>query len=173
MNESIRNLGGRAALAAALCLVAVTGCAPTKKVEQPKVEKKPIETRKTIGKTTQNVLELSEALKQGGVPAEMSITGEGIDAYADAYRTTVGKGGSMAVDQRMSLYQAEHGELPKTHAEFMDLIIGKGKPDGLNLPMLPYYQEWAYDTEAKKLVVVEFPAKKEQRKQETTGASGL
>jgi hypothetical protein len=103
----------------------------------------------------------------------MSITGEGIDAYADAYRTTVGKGGSMAVDQRMALYQAEHGELPKTHAEFMDLIIGKGKPDGLNLPLLPYYQEWAYDAEAKKLVVVEFPAKKEQRKQETTGASGL
>lgn len=55
----------------------------------------------------------------------------------------------------------------------MDLIIGKGKPDGLSLPMLPYYQEWAYDTGAKKLVVVEFPAKKEQRKQETTGARTL
>lgn len=74
---------------------------PRRRSSSPR-SKKPIETRKTIGKTTQNVLELSEALKQGGVPAEMSITGEGIDAYADAYRTTVGKGGSMAVDQRMA-----------------------------------------------------------------------
>jgi len=39
--------------------------------------------------------------------------------------------------------------------------------------MLPYYQEYAYDEKAKKLVVVEFPAKKEQRQKETTGASGL
>jgi hypothetical protein len=39
--------------------------------------------------------------------------------------------------------------------------------------MLPYYQEWAYDPEAKAVVVVEFPALKEQRRQETTGAAGL
>ena len=55
----------------------------------------------------------------------------------------------------------------------MSQIIGPGKPDGLQLPMLPYYQEYAYDPVAKTIVVVEFPAKKEQRKKETTGASGL
>jgi hypothetical protein len=41
------------------------------------------------------------------------------------------------------------------------------------LPMLPYYQEWAYDTEGRRLVVVEFPEKKQQRERETTGAAGL
>jgi hypothetical protein len=55
----------------------------------------------------------------------------------------------------------------------MGRIIEKGKPDGIALPMLPYYQEYAYDPEAKGLVVIEFPAKKEQRQRETTGASGL
>ncbi|MCX7416621.1 MAG: hypothetical protein NTY25_09025, partial [Planctomycetia bacterium] len=59
------------------------------------------------------------------------------------------------------------------YEEFMSQIIGPGKPDGLQLPMLPYYQEYAYDPVAKTIVVVEFPAKKEQRKKETTGASGL
>jgi hypothetical protein len=38
---------------------------------------------------------------------------------------------------------------------------------------LPYYQEYAFDSETKKLVVIEFPAKKEQRLTETTGAVGL
>jgi hypothetical protein len=39
--------------------------------------------------------------------------------------------------------------------------------------MLPYYQEYAYDPAEKRLVVVEFPAKKAQRQAETTGAAGL
>jgi hypothetical protein len=44
----------------------------------------PVQTRQTLKKTTQNVLELSEAMKQGGVRAEMSITGQGLDVAADA-----------------------------------------------------------------------------------------
>ena len=43
---------------------------------------------------------------------------------------------------------------------FMDDIISPGKPDGLQLPMLPYYQEYAYDPTSHKLVVIEFPDKK-------------
>jgi hypothetical protein len=63
--------------------------------------------------------------------------------------------------------------MPATYEEFMSRIIAPGEPDGLALPMLPYYQEWAYDPETKAVVVVEFPAKKAQRQQETTGAAGL
>lgn len=54
----------------------------------------------------------------------------------------------------------------------MDKIIEAGKPDGIQLPMLPYYQEYAYDPEAYELVVIEFPAKKEQRQKETTAPQG-
>ena len=44
----------------------------------------------------------------------------------------------------------------------MDVIIKKGKPDGIQLPMLPFYQEYGYDPEAKELVVIEYPAKKKE-----------
>ena len=163
--------GVLAAVLLAAVILAAVGCDAGP--EKPATTSPPIETRKTIGKTTQNVLELSAALRDGGVPAEMEITGEGLEVYADAYRTSVGKMASIAVEKQMSLYEAEHGSRPATYGEFMEKIIGKGRPDGLQLPMLPYYQEYAFDPAKKALVVVEFPAKKEQRKRETTGASGL
>ena len=150
-------------------LAVTIGCAA--KEEPPK--KPPIQTRETLRKTTQNVLELDTALADGGVPASMEITGEGLEVYSDAYRTSVGRMGVMAVDQKMQLFEAEFGSKPKDYAEFMARIIGKDQPDGIQLPMLPYYQEWAYDPEKKTLVVIEFPAKKEQREKETTGAAGL
>jgi hypothetical protein len=133
----------------------------------------PIQTRQTLKKTTQNVLELSKAIEQGGVRAEMSIKSQGLEVAADAYRTSVGKLSIIAVDQKMNFFQAENDRKPKDYKEFMDRIIEPGKPDGIMLPMLPYYQEYAYDPEAKELVVIEFPAKKEQRQRETTGAAGL
>lgn len=148
----------------------VSGCGAPKK-EPPK--KPPMQTRETLRKTTQNVLELEQALADGGVPASTEITGEGLEVYSDAYRTSVGRMGVMAVDQKMQLHEAEFGSKPEDYAEFMEKIIGKGQPEGIQLPMLPYYQEWAYDPEKKTLVVIEFPEKKEQRQKETTGAAGL
>lgn len=133
----------------------------------------PVQTRQTIRKTTQNVMELAEAVKQGGVPAETAITSQGLEVAADAYRTINGKMAVMAVEKSMQLYQAEHDRKPRDYAEFMARIIQPGKPDGLQLPMLPYYQEYAYDPANHVVVVMEFPAKKEQRQKETTGPSGL
>jgi hypothetical protein len=133
----------------------------------------PVQTRQTLKKTTQNVLELSEALKQGGVRADLSIKSQGLEVAADAYRTSVGKLSIIAVEQKMNFFQAENDRKPKDYKEFMDRIIEPGKPDGIMLPMLPYYQEYAYEPDAKELVVIEFPAKKEQRQKETTGAAGL
>jgi hypothetical protein len=54
----------------------------------------------------------------------------------------------------------------------MATIIAPGTPDEVSLPMLPYYQEYAFDPESKKLVVVEFPAKKAERERQTSGSSG-
>lgn len=149
----------------------LAGCADAAKESAAKPA--PIETRKTVGQTTQNVLEWSEAMAAGGVPAEMSATGGGLEVYADAYRTSAGSIGMLAVEQKMKLHEAEHGSRPDTYAAFMEQIIGKGRPDGVQLPMLPYYQEYAFDPARKTVVVVEFPAKKEQRRKETTGAAGL
>lgn len=132
----------------------------------------PIEPRTTSGKTTQNVLELSRALADGGVLADTTATSGGLAAVTDAVRKTAGTIGTLAVDQKLRLYEAEHGRTPASYEDFMKLIIAPGTPDSISLPRLPFYQEWAYDPAAKAVVVVEFPARKEQRRQETTGAGG-
>ena len=119
-----------------------------------------VQTRKTIGKTTQNVLELKAATEAGGIPASMAVSSSAIGVAADAYRTSVGTMAVLAVEQRMQMHQAQFGELPKDYESFMVDIISPGKPDGLQLPMLPYYQEYAYDPTNHKLIVVEFPNKK-------------
>ena len=86
---------------------------------------------------------------------------------ADAYRTSVAKIAKMRVEMDMKQYEALNGEKPKTYAEFMELIIKKGKADGIQLPMLPYYQEYAYDSDKKELVVVEYPAKKKAMQEQS------
>ena len=138
-------------------VVTSTGCLkPTDSgTTNPKVQ-----TRKTIGKTTQNVLELKAATEAGGVPASMAVSSSAIGVAADAYRTSVGTMAVLAVEQRMQMHQAQFGKLPKNYESFMADIISPGKPDGLQLPMLPYYQEYAYDPTNHKLIVVEFPNKK-------------
>ena len=136
----------------------------------------PIRTRKTIGKTTFAVLDLAEAVAQGGVKVDDAGSSGGgglLGAAAQAYRHSVSTIGGLQVEQKLKLYQTEHGSLPATHEEFMARIIAPGTADEIRLPTLPYYQEYAFDPETRGLVVVEFPAKKEQRERETTGAAGL
>jgi hypothetical protein len=120
-----------------------------------------LQARDTLGKTTQEVRNLKPELAKGGQVTDGKIHSKDyISLQADAYRTTVGNIAKMAVKHSMDLYEAEHGEKPKTYEEFMELIIRKGKPDGLHLPMLPYYQEYGYDPDTRELVVIEYPAKK-------------
>jgi hypothetical protein len=149
-------------LASTALLVTVAGC------DEPTPPKKAtVKTREVLNKWTQNVIRLDEAQKKGGVLAATTISATNyLDVNAQAYRTQVAKLGGLAVEQAMQMYNAEHGEFPKDYDEFMSLIIKKGQPDGIQLPMLPYYQEYAYDEANRKLVAVEFPALKEQFQKE-------
>lgn len=132
----------------------VVGCED----EKPK---RAIESRETIRKYTQEVRNLKPELSKGGQVTDGKIHAKDyITLQADAYRTTVANIAKMSVQHSMDLYEASEGSKPKTYEEFMDVIIKKGKPDGLQLPMLPYYQEYGYDPDAKELVVIEYPEKK-------------
>jgi len=127
-----------------------------------------LKARATLGKKTQEVRNLKPELAQGGQVTDGKIhSTDYLSIQADAYRTEVGNIAKMAVKHSMDLYEAEHGEKPKTYEEFMELIIMKGKPDGLWLPMLPYYQEYGYDPDKKELVVIEYPAKKKAMEEQT------
>jgi hypothetical protein len=153
-------------------LLFAVGCEPPP-AEKPAAAKPPVETRKTVGKTTQKVLDLEEAKAKGGVVADITAERSGLEAVTGAYRSAVGQVSILAVEHKMQLDKAEHGSSPKTHAEFMKRIIQPGGPEGISLPMLPYYQEYAFDPERQGLVIVEFPELKAQRERETTGAAGL
>jgi hypothetical protein len=146
------------ALVLALPALALTfGCED----EKPKAAK--IQPRETLKKTTQDVRNLKPELAKGGQVTDGKIKeSDYLTVTADAYRTSVGNIAKMKVKMDMDQYEALNGEKIKSYDEFMELIIKKGKPDGIQLPMLPYYQEYGYDPDAKELVVIEYPEKKRQ-----------
>src|SRR5262249_58327763 len=84
----------------------------------------------------------------------------------NVYVVAAGRTAFNNVKHALDLYQAEHGEYPKTYQEFMDEIIKPGKPDGLQLPRLPYYQDYGYDEKEHKLIVLEYPDRKNQFQQQ-------
>jgi hypothetical protein len=136
-------------------LTLATGCGD----ETPPKSK--LQTRETLGKTTQEVRNLKREFAQGGQVTDGKVHAtDYLTVQADAYRTSVANLAKMKVKMDMDLYEALNGEKPKTYEEFMEAIIKKGKPDGIQLPMLPYYQEYGYDPDTKELVVIEYPAKK-------------
>jgi hypothetical protein len=143
-------------------LVIVAGCGD----DEPAKPK--IQARATIGKWTQEVRNLKPELAKGGQTTDGKIhSTDYLSLQADAYRTTVGNIAKMAVKHSMDIYEAMNGEKPKTYEEFMEQIIKKGQPDGLQLPMLPYYQEYGYDPDTKELVVIEYPAKKKAMQEQS------
>jgi hypothetical protein len=142
--------------------------------EKPAKPAKPkVQARDTIGKKTQEVRNLQPELAQGGQVTDGKIHAKDyITLQADVYRTEVGKIAKMSVQHAIDLYEALNGSKPKTYEEFMDEIIKKGKPDGIWLPMLPYYQEYGYDPDKKELVVIEYPAKKKAMEEQTASEHG-
>lgn len=155
--------------------VLITGCMPNmNQGARTPAESDPVAAddstpRTTIGETTQNVLDLREALAQGGERAETSVTaGNPLMQSAEAYRTTVAKIGGIAVQQAIAIRNAQSIQDPKplSHRQFIEEIIQPDRPDGIRLAMLPYYQEYAWDEEAQALVVVDFPARKDARERD-------
>ncbi len=145
-------------LVPAAVLALAVGCDSGAKKTEPKVK-----TRETIGKKTQNVLKLQDELANGAVLASTEISvSDPLTQSAEAYRTSVGKIGAMAVQQAIQIRNAQSIMDPKplTYDEFMTEIIKKDQPDGIQLAQLPYYQEYAWDEANQKLVVIEYPQKK-------------
>jgi hypothetical protein len=162
-------LAGRSlALVLGLVLLAlVAGCG------EDKPQKPKLQARDTLGKTTQEVRNLKPELAQGGQVTDGKIHAtDYITIQADAYRTTVGNIAKMKVKMDMDMYEALNGSKPKSYEEFMELIIKKGKADGIQLPMLPYYQEYGYDPDKQELVVIEYPAKKKAMEEQSDREHG-
>jgi len=108
-------------------------------------------------KTTQDVLDLREALQAGATPAAADTPSQGLDAMSAAAVASTATIGMLAVEQKMKFFEAEEGRKPATHAEFMQRIIEKGGPGAVFLPALPSGQAYAFDPQRKALVIVVLP----------------
>jgi hypothetical protein len=163
-----RLLARSLALASGMALLTLAvGC------EDEKPAKPKLQARDTLGKTTQEVRNLKPELSKGGsVTDGKTHANEYLDLMADTYRTKVAEIAKMRVQMDMAAYEALNGEKPKTYEEFMEHIIKKGKAEGIQLPMLPYYQEYGYDPEKKELVVIEYPEKKKAMEKQTARDNG-
>ena len=143
-----------------LPLAVLAGCESPKKSA---VAKAKVQPRKTIGEKTWTVLKLSDALADGGVLAATNIeVADPLTQSTAAYRTSVAKIAAMQVKHTIDLRNASNIQDPKplAYEEFLAEIIKKDQPDGIALPMLPYYQEYAWDEANQQLVAVEFPKRK-------------
>ncbi len=63
------------------------------------------------------------------------------------------------IQHAVDLYHATNDRYPKDIDEFMNEII---KPNNIALPRLPHYQEYGYDANEHKLIILEYPDRKNQ-----------
>ena len=85
------------------------------------------------------------------------IARDPITLAGNVYVSAIGQTSIDNIKHAMDLYQAETGAYPKDYPEFMEQII---KKNNIALPTLPYYQEYAYNAQDRKLIILEYPDKK-------------
>jgi hypothetical protein len=121
----------------------------------PKIELTPI-----LGAKTTEVRDVQKEMATGGAEAAATrITAKDpITLQGNAYVVSVGK---IAVDQityALRIFEATNERYPKDLDEFMKEII---QANNIALPKLPYYQEYGYDAPNHRLMVLEYPDRKE------------
>jgi len=111
-----------------------------------------------VGRTTTDIKPTTEQMPANAQVATQKITAKDpITLQGNAYVTSIGKIAIGNIKHAMDLYNAENGRYPATHEEFMTEIINKNQ---IQLPKLPFYQEYRYDEKAHELKIWEYPDKK-------------
>jgi hypothetical protein len=150
-------------------LILASGCdsGPSSTTTASVKSKPKMKTRETLNKRTQRVFELSAELKKGAVIDTGRIDNyDPLSGPGRAYVATTGRIGEMAVQQALEIYNVQNEHYPRTFQEFIDEVMQVGKPDGIMLPERPYYQEYAYDVDNHRLVVLTYPERKAQFQKE-------
>jgi hypothetical protein len=112
-----------------------------------------------VGKRTQDVRKVSDEVKKGGkVVAPKIVSKDPITLPGNAYVSIIGKNSILNMQHAIDLFHATNDRYPKDYEEFMQVII---KENNIVLPKLPKYQNYAYDEPTHSLVIIEYPALKE------------
>ncbi|AGA24475.1 hypothetical protein [Singulisphaera acidiphila] len=118
-----------------------------------------VQPREILGQRTTDIRNADDELKKGAQVATTKITAKDpITLPGNAYVTIIGRTSILQIEHAMNLYKATNDRFPKDFAEFNTEII---KANNLALPKLPYYQEYGYDEKEHKLIVLEYPDRKE------------
>lgn len=120
-----------------------------------------IQLRPVIGEKTTDIRDAATEIQQGGAQVSSGkITAKDpITLQGNAYVTIVGRASQLQIEHALNLYHAMNEKYPETLDEFMTEII---RANGIALPQLPLYQEYGYDAENHRLVVLEYPERREQ-----------
>jgi len=159
----------RPALAAALLLsIAAAGCEEPRHVGKnknnavahgPGAAAEPKEPEFIVGKRTQEIKRIEPEVAAGAdVIEKPKITAKDpITLQGNAYVTMIGQTSILQIEHAMKLYQAANDRFPQSYDEFMAEII---RANNIALPKLPHYQEYGYDEQNHKLVILEYPDRK-------------
>ncbi len=117
-------------------------------------------TRPILNERTQDIRN-AQTEQQGGarVGSTRIVARDPITLTGNAYVTIIGKASMLNIQHTVDLWQAENGRYPQDYNEFMEVII---KANHIALPRLPYHQEYGYNEKEHKLIILEFPDRKEQ-----------
>jgi hypothetical protein len=150
-------------LSLAICALSF-GCEaePRQVGDQPvTLAKAKVKPQPIINRRTQEIRNAASELQGGKAKvATTKITAKDyITLQGNAYVTTIGRVSQLEIQHAIDLYQAENGRYPKDYDEFMTVII---KANNIALPVLPPYQEYGYDEKEHKLLILEYPDRKNQ-----------
>jgi hypothetical protein len=156
-------------LAIAVCALFAAGCteerheAVTSKPNargaakpQAMVSKKP---EFIVGKRTQDIKDANAELKTGKaqVGSTRIVAKDPFTLQGNAYVSIIGRTSILNIQHAVDLYHATNDRYPKDLDEFMNEII---KPNNIALPKLLHYQEYGYDVNEHKLIIIEYPDRK-------------
>jgi hypothetical protein len=125
------------------------------------LSKTPGQAGPILGRQTQDVRNAKTELEKGGgqVASTRIVAKDPITLQGNAYVSIIGQSSILSIQHAMDLYRATNGRYPKDYDEFMNEII---KANNIALPVLPPYQNYGYDEKEHKLIIIEYPALKEQ-----------
>ncbi len=114
----------------------------------------PTKPSSIIGQNTQDIGSTESAKKDGAAPAPRQLSKDPFRVYGNAYTSILGQASIGLIKQAVDLYQADTGEYPKSHEEFMEKIV---KPNNIRLPVLPRNRKYVYDVDSHQLGIWEYP----------------
>ena len=104
-----------------------------------------------LKKFTQDIIEyVPEQHAARLVDPEVKVTNP-VTGPLEAYGPMMGQVSDIGVTHSLNLFHATHERYPETHEEFMKEIV---TGPGMELPVLPARQQYAYDVAEHKLVIL-------------------